>query len=901
MDSKRLIENEDLKKVEEVKSEGSKNKISAEDINTDTNINTNRISNENNNVQPDNANNAQADDSDEIVDPIVPNSAEELTEREKYSKTALVKEMMGVNTISSVFTVGINDDMDLKTELEKEENAYYKLFFTDNRLKRLAFMDYVANQAPNEPFDLTDPVTVGPDCQGNEISGYNTLNKSAANRYIKGVKETADYLDKLFKEYGEANGGIKEKGLRVLQAASSNKLRRISEGYPLSRLRFKTPLADCVESIDACIDFSLVDGKLQKKIDKWNGTFPVYDYLIASDEMLNTLKEYYSRREQNGDKLSLNEEESHREYLYYLVINAIRPFQKMMAAVEDPALHQQLNQAGIFSGGNEPFHIHPVSSRGLRSTAASLEAYKKGLENGWAIDDIAVLAAFRNVIEVYEMSSLGNANDKYSTYEKYDEPTFASPQIKDYAKRLRDCYDKITAKPILNGIERAQALREMKSLIKEGKKKGYFKDSNNSDMKQHRYFEHVYLQATTRNPLIENETEKEKMPSTYSRLYLGNNRKLDIISILINSRRTDSWWSSESAIHSKLRSSVDNLRNMMNRGLEFHTPKEREELLSLNEAKRSLELDKKYLENALEGKSEDPTVTLNASQKAKDKKQLSENILEGESKNPTESKVILSASQREEYEKQLELVDKQLAEIETNKAKYNKTMSAFMENAYQLLNALDEVNYYTASYLSKRNSTSSIGGKRRKEGATLMHEYVIEEKRNLLEQAKEKGLKVSNVDELRKKLTEEHRTYVVNELIRMEKFKKGDRATRLTIKSHIADLLVYRYIKEHGLEDKPIVQGRGFESLKKKLLKDKDFQKLTDRLIDNLKTGRGIFNAIDSDNNIFAKLPKFTKRMAAIEKQMKSIKTETVKPVAKEETLAPNPNAEKKANFKPIM
>ena len=680
-------------------------------------------------------------------------------------------EMDGIKSLSSAFPNSILN------------HTFYNRFVNDDGVRKLDSQDprFKAIFGGDEP-DYLDPYI---DSTGNSKNLLG-VTEEELNTYRSGLQNTANQIDSIFSDYARENPNeLKESGLNFLKSLSSKKLKRIADGYPLNYILYKSPLGETVLSLAACINVQLENGKLQKNIDKWADKFPLYDYVNAAEDQTDILVNYWKEKEANNGTITKEREEFYRHQLYNKTIDVIIPFQKMMSAVENKTTHDQIKKDGVFAPGNDPFHIHPASGRGLRTASASLEAYKKGLEQGWGIDDLAILASFRSIIESFEYYSLGNNAITFDAYQKHQNgPQYANDDVKQYVERLRQTYDEILSTPLSNPEDRNAKLKAMYDIIQEGKNNKYLMLDSYTNLGLDKYFEQLYTQRTSRDQLI----EQGRMSATFDKIDPVNKlssvitpekkkEKLDSILTLINSRRTDKWWSSESNLHNKLTQSIKTLSKKI---AEYNTK-------FLNKQNNFKEADKK---------------------------------------------------------------------------------KAFLTYGYNLLNALDEVSYYSSRYASKRGKASTLGGIARLTGAGRMQDFVNEEKKNLLKQAKVLGIKVKNIDSLREKMTKQHINMSMKELSNFKGTPKNyDDRKKLEILS--ANILLDRFIQKNQLNGNKIVQGRGFESLKKKLLKNPEFKKQMELYmnIDSF-TGKSFCGVLSKSTEIMDRIPSFDKEMKSIAKNI---------------------------------
>ena len=371
-----------------------------------------------------------------------------------------------------------------------------------------------------------------------------------------------------------------------MNAAYGKYADRIVKGYSDGYLTYKTPLGENNKSFIAAMNNILVDHKLQKDIDKYRQQFPIYGFIQATNKQYDTLIDYWEEKKKNPASMTPEKEQQYREKLYESIVSGCVLFDKMMSSVEDPAIAEEIGKDRLL--GNHAFHLHPLSSRGMRQTNASLETYKKCLENGWAIDDIPFVASYKLVIDDVETACIGNGSLNYKEYEKYDPPKYRSEEQKQYLQDMKKLYDEVTTNPLRSKEQRKDWLDRMDSMVKEGAEKGYLtKPGYNQTSEIVRYYNQTAQQRPLRDKLIESEKETAIWPSVDVEKALANRkakdernfeRRFNVMESRLNTQRTDWWFGSENKEHKNLRIAVEELKRFYaeNKGKERNTPEEQE-------------------------------------------------------------------------------------------------------------------------------------------------------------------------------------------------------------------------------------------------------------------------------------------------------------------------------------
>lgn len=417
---------------------------------------------------------------------------------------------------------------------------------------------------------------------GDEVKPYIIQNQEKHQEFMQKVSDAKtimnDYLNKV---------GVTRNERTLMDVMYGKYADRIVKGYPDNYISYKTPLGENYKSIMAAMNNNLSNHKLQKDIDKWRQVFPVYGYLQQNNKIYDTLINYWEEKKANPEPVPEEKEQEYREKLYNNIISTTVLFDKMMSAIEDPVIVKELHKDQVL--GNDPFHLHPLSARGMGQVSASLESYKKCLENGWAIDDIAFVAGFKYVIDSVEKEVHGNQAVSYDSYKKFDPPKYVNEEAKKHIEGMKALYEKIAENPLRSAEQRKEWLDQMDQMVKEGMEKNYLKASDSSILNvSTRYYQQLSKQRPLRDKLIEAGKEKAVFPSIDTQKAMEKQNKFEMkvfnqnfaaMESLLNTRRTDWWFGSENKEHKNLREAVETLKRFYAANpnkVEWRTPEEQE-------------------------------------------------------------------------------------------------------------------------------------------------------------------------------------------------------------------------------------------------------------------------------------------------------------------------------------
>ncbi|SEP89447.1 hypothetical protein SAMN02910369_00792 [Lachnospiraceae bacterium NE2001] len=280
--------------------------------------------------------------------------------------------------------------------------------------------------------------------------------------------------NKLDKEIEKNYPGMDEQSQelrRFVSSISSKPIRRAANGYSNHALEYKTPFG--LSASQFFVHFDTDPKKsLKKDMAEWNDKYPVFGLVGDAEDQLQNFSDYYSEKDKNGGILSPEKEQLYRQKIYDGMVSMQSKFSKMKSALEDEDTLKKLGTLGVFQ--EQPFVIHPVCQRGLKALDCSIETYKMGLENGWSLDDTALITTFRILLMIKEVAASYGYIDKFEDFVKRDEPQYASEAEKEYVLKMRDLYEEIKDTKLTSAKQRNQLIDRMNQLVDEGIEKRFF-------------------------------------------------------------------------------------------------------------------------------------------------------------------------------------------------------------------------------------------------------------------------------------------------------------------------------------------------------------------------------------------------------------------------------------------
>ena len=472
----------------------------------------------------------------------------------EYRRTALKK--VGQSFALDLNAAFNNIGASLKTQKDKDA------FMNSDLVENITSTQY--ENAFGDVIDEEPEPEVYIDTVGQDLRTPKVQNQEAFRDYRSSMESAADELEKIVdKETLPDATGLKMN--EFMKSYTPSKLRRIAKGYSDNAIIARTPLGEGAKAILACVDTRMEDDALRHNIEKWQNRFPVYDFIIDSEKQLTTMAQYWEEKENSKEGLSPEREAFYRQRIYDLTISQSVYFNKIISESEKLKINDEIRKDRVISPDNDAFHLHPRSHRGAKSMAASLDAYKAGLEHGWHLEDIAYLAAFCRAIKNQEYSCTGNGSLNANEFKDYSKnPKYRSPEHKKFIEDSLKYYDQIKNKTFTSEKDRNETLEKMHAIIQQGTKEGYLKHPNINgelvDDAATKYFNSIWRNKIVRDYDI--SIGKERAFET-TPILTGDDRKISIAMADLTTERTDLWFSSENAEHKKLRLAAEELQKFM--------------------------------------------------------------------------------------------------------------------------------------------------------------------------------------------------------------------------------------------------------------------------------------------------------------------------------------------------
>ena len=395
--------------------------------------------------------------------------------------------------------------------------------------------------------------------QNNSFRIYDVKNKRAFEEYKKKAEQLIDEVDERIDEVTSKN----ENGLytgKLLKSIGTDRVRRAIAGYPDSYMALKYPFIYGINAIGACLEARVngdeYSGKtLSQKIEKWRDDFPIHDAYTDGAEMIDNLIEYDIAKKKGT--LSPEREEVFRNMLYSNILQLKDDFEKIESVITDPEKNKAVYEDRVVSVGNDPFHLHSKSARGCLSATVSLEMYQAGLENGWAIEDLAVLAAFNYNYRKNKYDLECNGSMSLDGYKEYETPKYKNDDHKKYFQDMGDLVEKIKTTRLKDVKDRNALLNEMKELIDKGIEKNYLIQNQPKEA-----FNAYFHDARLRDRNIKKGKEKA-VYNTDVRKNATEVDKTNIISATFNTKRSIVFFGKESDEHEAVRKSIDEYKKIL--------------------------------------------------------------------------------------------------------------------------------------------------------------------------------------------------------------------------------------------------------------------------------------------------------------------------------------------------
>ena len=305
-----------------------------------------------------------------------------------------------------------------------------------------------------------------------------------------------------------------------IKAFSISKMKRALRGFPNTYISSRTPLGAGIDSINSEVIGDTTDNALEGKINRWRDKYPVHDLAIEGENQLCTLADYWADKEQN--KMTPEKEQLYRKTLYSQTLRMLNMINAMDKTVIDPELNTELVQQGITN--SNPICLHSYAPRGMTTLSSALDAYKAGLENGWHIDDIGVLAAFNRCLEGEKKSVNYVIDNNTEKLEKRKVPAYKSEDHKAFLDNMEKFYDKLKNNRLTGKGMRNTVMKQMYAMVKEGKDRGFISNEYASN-----YFGDVFASVSKRNALI----EQSKEPAFYKEDIVASKERGDELNLLL--------------------------------------------------------------------------------------------------------------------------------------------------------------------------------------------------------------------------------------------------------------------------------------------------------------------------------------------------------------------------------
>lgn len=385
-----------------------------------------------------------------------------------------------------------------------------------------------------------------------EVVQDKAVYKKVKENYIK----NADFIDKKMNEYYK-DDEIGKEIKAFIKARISDRLRRNANGRSNLVLVNKTPLGNGINCVTDAVWVEHENDFLRNNIKKWQDRFPVFKLAVEGERQLQTLADYYDEKEKAGGTLSPEKEKEYRQKLYDQTVMMLPMMNKVFASVENKKIHDELQKDKVIM--DDQFCIHPAAQRGAKTLCASLNAYKTGLENGWALDDIPMMAAFNLIVLGMDVKVTVGLTLKLDGYEKKKPIAYASEQEKEYFDKMRKLSEEMKTKAIKSAKDRDYFINKMISLIDEGiENRMLFSDGKT--MQEVRYFKQLQNRQLERSINIGMGRE----PAYYNEpVIVSPDRKIATFMSDLTAARTDKWWSKESTVHENLRKAAEALQTFI--------------------------------------------------------------------------------------------------------------------------------------------------------------------------------------------------------------------------------------------------------------------------------------------------------------------------------------------------
>ena len=369
-------------------------------------------------------------------------------------------------------------------------------------------------------------------------------NADAYKEFQNEIKKYSNAIEKIIVSH-TPDDAAGQKARDVVRATTTNKLNNILRGYSDTALSLKTPLGCCLSNFSACVETQMSDDILVNNINKHKEDFPIYDVVIESARLKDSLIDYYEAKDKSDGPLPPEQEKKHRQAIYENVLAMIEPYNKVIEECDKPEVNEMALNERIMDQHNAAVHLHPKSGRGTLSIKCGLETYKMGLENGWPLEDLPLITAFYMAALNEKYNAECNRADKLENFKQYDEPRYDSPKKKEAVEKMLSFYEELKTKKIQSPEDRKAAINQMTNMM-------YAFPGNNS-------VKEYYLGLDKERVAREKNIASGIEPAFYESAVAGNDIKFDEIIKRFNTKRTDKWKSNESTVHENLRIAMNDL------------------------------------------------------------------------------------------------------------------------------------------------------------------------------------------------------------------------------------------------------------------------------------------------------------------------------------------------------
>ncbi|MCR5282426.1 MAG: hypothetical protein K6E18_03580 [Lachnospiraceae bacterium] len=391
-----------------------------------------------------------------------------------------------------------------------------------------------------------------------------TVKLVANQKHLKTLKaDLKNYLeqvdDTLTTQFYDPNDeAASELTMGFLKANGLGSFNRMLNGHTNTYLAMHTPMVDAVGGLTGTINAKF-DSNLPKRLIKNESYYPIISVINKAEEHLQTLSDYWMEKDagdKSFDKVRIGQ---YRQKLYAQANEMLPLIDKMSGAAKNMECRDLIKDSKLHSSGNEdPFHNALEADRGALQLKCTLQAHMAGLENGWDINDLGILAAFHfaNTSARNKCKKLNITHD-FSAYESADH----SPEYKEgqeqYLNDLDTYWTHLQKSPVTDARDRQEKLNRMKAMIDKGYEKGFIENA------QKDYFQQMYDNSLARSKKIADKKEPAcydgKNPSP-SNMIAGN--EIDMRMFKFDAKRSIIFFGRESDEHEKLRTAVQQLRQI---------------------------------------------------------------------------------------------------------------------------------------------------------------------------------------------------------------------------------------------------------------------------------------------------------------------------------------------------